>query len=86
MTTEELTPATTETPSQIPQASYSLMKIVILILGAGLIISIGTIAVLAVNKSTIPPELNTITSLIAGGLVGFLTPHAVNSLSNGKNG
>jgi hypothetical protein len=43
---------------------------------------------LAVQKIAVPAELNTITSLIAGGLIGFLTPHAAKSIaqSSGKDG
>jgi hypothetical protein len=51
------------------------MAAVIGILGVALVLLIVTIFVLLVQNKDIPAELNTLASLIAGGLIGFLTPH-----------
>lgn len=51
------------------------MAFVIGILGVALVLLVVTDMIMAIRGDSIPAELNTITSLIAGGFVGFLTPH-----------
>lgn len=67
--------ADTEGGHSVPPSDRSLMKLVIVILGIALILLIVIDLLIIVWGKTFPAELNTLTSLIAGGFVGFLTPH-----------
>lgn len=51
------------------------MAFVIGILGVALVLLLVTMMVLLIQRKTVPTEIITIASLIAGGLIGFLTPH-----------
>ncbi|HEV2344942.1 MAG TPA: hypothetical protein VGS97_12670 [Actinocrinis sp.] len=59
----------------VPPSDRSLMTWVVGILGAALILLIVIDLLIVVWGRAFPAELNTLTSLIAGGLIGFLTPH-----------
>lgn len=62
-----------------PPGNASLMALAVGILGAALILLIVIDLLIVVWGRAFPAELNTLTSLIAGGLIGFLTPHVMAS-------
>ena len=64
-----------------PPSSPTLMMAVVAILGLTLL----TLVVfdgIAVLENKTANDLNTLTSLIAGGFVGFLTPHVANAVKS----
>jgi hypothetical protein len=75
-------PANAGPPPQqaLPPSSATLMSAVVALLGLALILLVvfDGIAVLQGKSSN---DLNTLTSLIAGGFVGFLTPHVAGTIS-----
>jgi hypothetical protein len=75
-------PEPTQPASTNPSSSANLMRTVIIILGTALLLLVvfDGIAVLE-NKAT--DGLNSLVSLIAGGFVGYLTPHIANAVKGG---
>jgi hypothetical protein len=75
-------PEPTQPASTNPSSSANLMRTVIIILGAALLLLVifDGIAVLE-NKTN--DDLNSLVSLIAGGFVGYLTPHITNAVKSG---
>lgn len=63
------------------EASFWLMMVVTGVLSVALLGLVSGMVYLAAERISVPGEVNTLTSLIAGGLVGFLTPHASKTLS-----
>ena len=71
-----------------PPSSPTLMMVVIIILGLTLLMLVVFDGIALLENKT-ANDLNTLTSLIAGGFVGFLSPHvasAVKSTSGNKGG
>jgi hypothetical protein len=68
-----------------PSSSANLMRTVIIILGAALLLLVVFDGIAALeNKTT--DDLNSLVSLIAGGFVGYLTPHVVNAAKSDDAG
>ena len=78
-------PEPTQPASTNPSSSANLMRTVIIILGTALLLLVvfDGIAVLE-DKPT--DGLNSLVSLIAGGFVGYLTPHIANAVKSGGRG
>jgi hypothetical protein len=74
-----------ESDRSIPPSSPELMRTVVWILGLALLVLVIFDGIAALQNKSVN-DLNTLTSLIAGGFVGFLTPHVASSLKSGGKG
>ena len=78
-------PEPTQPASTNPSSSANLMRTVILILGLALLLLVIFDGIAALeNRST--NDLNSLVSLIAGGFVGYLTPHVTNAVKGNGAG
>ena len=72
-------PEPTQPASTNPSSSANLMRTVILILGLALLLLVVFDGIAALEGKT-TDDLNSLISLIAGGFVGYLTPHIANAV------
>lgn len=75
-------PEPAQPASTNPSSSANLMRTVILILGLALLLLIVFDGIAALEGKT-TDDLNSLISLIAGGFVGYLTPHIANAVKGG---